>query len=147
MRLTNYLSELWMTNKINKEKFEVLKNPSVKEMRELVKSEKLKEVRFISDNKTKNIYVWYVNLAIHSEIYEKIYGKLNYDSIINDGVFIFGLAELKGGKFTMSSSDLMMYYCDKGMDMEKLYKDSKWVNSYIKVDEFIKTQMNYSKGK
>jgi hypothetical protein len=143
MRLLKYINELWMKNTYSNERFEVLENPSQKEIKEILRWEKYKSIRFISDNRSKKIWIWYEGNDVHSKIYQKVYGgSIDYKDVIDASVIIFGIAELKGGKYVMVESDIIEYYHiekeGQVIDMDKLYKDSQWINSYVKVDKFLK---------
>jgi hypothetical protein len=137
MRLIHYLNELWMTTRYNKSKFEVLENPSQKEMREIGEDN---TIRFISVNSDKKVWVWKASAAIHAEVWEE-------SSKINKGIdyykdaqnyAIFGIAEQKGGSHVMVASDVLEYRHDDIKDKEELYKESQWVNKYIKIDKYMK---------
>ena len=94
MRLKQYLlnEKYFGRCNIRKHSFGIFVNPSNKEMKD-IDSE---ELRFTADSKTKKVYVWDANEAIHNDVWDeasssiwdsgKFYGiseSINYNRVIN----------------------------------------------------------------
>ena len=136
MRLLKYINELWMQD--DDERYEVLENPSVKEMKEVDRV----GIRFIAVNKTKKLYAWNAFVGIHRPVYKKISKKADLYADKDD--VIFGIAKFKVVKYVMTESDMINGYYQE-MDLRKMLKESQWINSYIKIDKYFKEYI--SKGK
>lgn len=127
MRLQQYiLNERYV--KIRYESVEVLENPSFRDM----KSVSI-ELRFIAVDKTKTLYLWNSEIAIHNEIYERLrLGNALFSDIKNASVFV-GVAKNKGSKYVVTSSDAIRVI--KSFDQSYIDKWN-WINEYIDINSF-----------
>jgi len=147
MRLQQYLlNEIWMKSEYSGVKFEVLKNPSLRDMKSIIS--KMKRIRFIADNTNKKLYVWNSNEAIHNDVWNNPQIKKGRE--YNTLECLNGEAELFGNTFKMYNSDFVVQNArlkkirddlgksDLGFNMQKVYNDSKWINKHIKIDKYLK---------
>jgi len=141
MRLQQYLlNELWM-EEYNGVKFEVLKNPSLRDMKSIL-SNTMKEIRFIADNTNKILWVWNASKGgTHYDIWK--HPQIKKGREYNTLECLYGEAVLSGNTFKMDNSDTIKIRNDLGksnlgFNMQKIYNDSKWVNTHIKIDKYLR---------
>ena len=147
-RLQKYLLNEKYFGRVDKKygegSFEVFVNPSTKELKEVDNGD---GVRFTADSKSKRVYVWDADKAIHNSVWDEessISKGRDFNSASCDEV-LHGTCELKGGKFHMDYSDEMEYQeSRKDFDVESLLKTFNWVNKYIKIDGYLNSiRSNY----
>ena len=132
-RLVNYLNEKWITLPYG-DKFEVLENPSTKEIRKLVDGDDIRFTLHKSD-----LYVWDADNGVHARVWIKL-GKPK-DEYYSTAVItaLHGVAKFKGGKYVMYISDDIQAYLRNGFaknpydepDLKRVYnlfKDNRIID-------------------
>ena len=132
MRLQTYLNEEWIKLYPNKPKFEVLENPSTREITKLIGRNG--EGRFIADRQDKILWLWDSEKGIHQTVYNAL-------EII--GRVIFGEVKMINGKWTMYSSYDMESIMksrtyEEVIDMMKKFY---WLKKYIDIDYYIENKI------
>ena len=132
MRLLRFLLERY-DGRIKQTEFFV--NPSQREFREL----NTDTIRFIAFPDKREVYIFNGNKVIHSEVMAA-YFKLPW---ANRYSYLFGVAELKGGKAVMVSSDEFeaSKLNTKSRWCKTLRQDWTWLERYISVKEWFKSNM------
>jgi len=134
-----FYKEEWADSfKLSGKTYEIMKNPSVKEMLE-VASEKNKEIRWLADNKTKTFYAWNINTLIHGNAGRKL-GLFNKseDYLPKQKRFVGGTANFNNGRFVTDSShivesDILDLY-EKHNYTEKDINNWKWFEKYVDIE-------------
>ena len=147
MRLKHYINEEWAKNR-GGEKFEILLNPSKKEMRDLTTHNSSK-LRFILDNENKDYWVWKASKGTHYDIWRQVStmskGRDYFEMVYG---ILPGICDLNGGKWVMIDCDKIDYGDDITVDvLQEYYDKSKWVNRYIKVDDYFKRKIRVKGSK
>jgi hypothetical protein len=130
VRFQQYINEEWMETYVGN-KYEVLKNPSTRELNKLLI--KYKQGRFILDASKKNVWVWDSSMAIHQTVYNNLH---------ITGKTLFGITEKWKGKWVMVNSDEIMTYIkynDREYDevIKNVLNKFLWANNYIDIKHFI----------
>lgn len=137
MRFQQFLQEEYYGRSSTQGKAEVFKNPSSKEMKEASESKNY-DIRFIAINKEKSVYVWSALQAIHSEIWKNVLKKSNkYYVDAFKGDVLHGVAKQIGGKWTLTSSDILDYSGMSEDEIRALYDKFKWIEKYINIKEYL----------
>jgi hypothetical protein len=143
-RLLKYINEFW-TDAYGF-KFEVLENPSVKEIIKLVGKN---QVRFTLYK--KDLWVWQADKAIHMYVWNSS-GKPRDEYFKTDmNTALHGIARLQGGKYVMSDSDEINAYIrnkendyidvkNQNTDLNKVYKLFKG-NKIINIVKYFKDKV------
>jgi hypothetical protein len=140
MRLKQYITELYLKDR-NKKSVEILINPSIKEVRDIIRNSKSDFVKFIAYK--KDIYVWDAGSSIlHDDLWTKQGRDLEED--IEDHIILPGYAVMKGGKLVMHQISVYLedylldwdnekVHSDRLDAMEKKFKWVKFINiSYLR---------------
>jgi len=133
MRLQQYINEEWIKLYPNKPKFEVLKNPSKKEITNLLT--KNGRGRFIADGLYKILWLWDSYNGIHQDVYNDLWRQnVKFGSPSIDGEI-----KMLKGKWTMYRSDELfnVYYDKSPEEVEKRLKKFKWLEKYIDILYYI----------
>lgn len=126
---------------------DIYENPSKSDYSELfinankdrVRKSTFAVIRFFADDKSKTVYVWDGEKAIHAEIARTI--GLN-DRLDSDPSILSGIATLSSGKAKMVQSD-SLESIDKHSTFDTNYynqvisKDWSWTNRYIDVTTYL----------
>lgn len=128
-------------------------NPGSSDIKELYQKSSKHEVRFLVDGKTKNVYVWNAETALHQTVakklglldrlgYDKSWTESNTDVLIGNGL-------VSNGSITMSSSNLLdpiIAIASKGQEyknyenvkyMKRLISNNwSWLSKYIKYSAY-----------
>jgi hypothetical protein len=129
----------------------IYENPTSSDFIELNKSVKSKSVRFIINNKTKAVYVWDANLALHTIVSRKL-GLTIIDFLDKFPNIIWGVGKLSNGKVVMTESDIIddilrFYIPTNSKDKEYLTKlkntNWRWAYKYIDCNDYINKVMAY----
>ena len=107
----------------------IFKNPTSSDIKEIKSQHFTTEVRFIADAKSRLVYVWDANLAIHAPILKAL--KYPEGSIGNSPYLLESLANIVGTKLELTSSqaDDMFYF------------PSFWVNKRNPISQKLLTQL------
>jgi len=130
MRFRQYMNEEWFETYTGR-KYEVLKNPSTRDMNKLLKGSD--DARFIMDRSKKNVWVWNAKRAIHQTV---------YNNLFITGKSIFGIAQRIKGKWSMVESDEMENYIkhqhwEYKDVIEEILNTYLWANKCIDIKHFI----------
>jgi len=131
MRFQRYvLNERYYKRFIERgDSFELFKNPSLKEIRDLIHSNKDKhyanenEVRFMADNNNKTTWVWIWDAVNHDNMIErhlkKEVGGRNY----NDPTLFLGISDIRG---KVIDNDTLRY--------NSSMKKNDYINTLLNID-------------
>ena len=126
-----------MKDKYAKGSFEIFINPTKSEM----KSIKASYLRFVADSDNKKVYVWDGDASIHIGVWER-FKSMNkgrdFLKVSRSKDALFGICELIGSNWVMTSSDELESRPRDEWDPEQLLQDFKWANKYINIDKFFK---------
>lgn len=139
MKFKQYLDEEYVTSftaKIHSKNFEgghteIFKNPSKKEINDLIKSSGINAIRYWADLPNQDLYVWKAD-TVHYMVFDQ----LRKEGIEIDGkATVQGTAVFKNGKLETADRDCKYYdYLhirnDKGLSL-------KYLNNYFEKGSFI----------
>jgi hypothetical protein len=145
--ISKLTEEYLLGEKTERGYLEIFVNPTRKELNSILDRYKHdpgydEYIRFCAVSSKQKVYVWHGEMAIHSEIMERL-------SIKGDGIFknpyrkkgvLNGVAYKSGSEFVMEDSDMLdgaKYDGDKPYLQNILTADWKWVDRYIKVTPWI----------
>jgi len=117
------------------ESFEIFKNPSVKELRELTKADSIKKVRFFADNNTKTTWVWPWNGKNHNDML-----KQNLSNVIkkdyNDPTLFSGISDIRGNVTRNDELEYRMRHSERDFVDILISIDWKWARPF-KIAEYL----------
>lgn len=142
MRLNKYLTEKWAKSfkirgvNLTDDILEVFVNPTKSEFKDAAGTNtwdmlKGKWVRFIADIENRQVHVWNPEV-IHLSVWTRIGDSRNFD----DETLLSGVAQIKGGKWTLIESD-------EGVERNLRnysWEDWQWADRWINVTKFLKKE-------
>jgi hypothetical protein len=143
MRLKHYINEEWVKT-YGGRKYEVIKNPSKKEMLE-ISTDNFNELRFIADNDSETLWIFSPISLIHHDVWTEV-------TKISKGVrwmqvdltkYLFGMCKKMGGNWILTESDKIQHgKRDPAEYLEELYDNAQWLKTYMNIDKFFKRMFN-----
>lgn len=143
------LLEEWLKSfSLSRGLIDVYKNPSKSDYSEIYQSfiddvrlpSKIVMIRFIADAKTKSVYVWNGQKAIHAEVARSV-GLI--DRMESDPTILSGIGVLVSGKAEMQQADSLESIDKYSSQFDINYyngvvsRDWSWVNRYIQVTKYL----------
>jgi len=117
------------------ESFEIFKNPSLKELRELAKADSIKKVRFFADNNTKTTWVWPWNGKNHIGML-----KQNLSNVIkkdyNDPTLFSGISDIRGNVTGNDELEFRMRHSERDFVDILISIDWRWARPF-KIAEYL----------
>lgn len=120
--------------------FPVFKEPSKKEMEEVIKSSSHLALRFIADSAKKDLYVF------SSDVMHELVTKKIYDS--KPKLLLFGMAEKEDGELKAQFGQAWGTQLKSGTNYYEaiLKEDWEWLNKYFNMAPLFLTVMRRYKG-
>ena len=112
---------------------EIFEDPDRRELEELGRTSTHGEIRFAADSKTKKLYVWDADLAVHPAVLEQL--GFSRDEWRRGHRFLLGTASKRGGQWVFFESDRLNTWSELIPGTFK--HDWGWVNRSINVTNYL----------